>query len=126
MFGWFGRARRDAAAAARVDELRSRVRSAGDHVHLVLILQVYQQVHRGTKAFVQLEGSEWTRDAFFWWVWMEAGSMAAVTSSVGWGPHSQRDDVLWVGGRDLPAGTGIYGIAPAADVRRWNRHHSRR
>jgi len=125
MFGWGGRARRDAEAAARVDQLRASATSFGGHAHIVLILQVYQQVKRGTKAYVQLDGAGWTRDAFFWWVRLEPGSMVVATSSTGWGPHTRRSDVLWVGSEYSPAGTGIHGVASAADVKRWNRHYRR-
>ena len=123
MFGWGARARRDAEAAARVDQLRASASTFGGRV--VLILQVYQQVKRGTKAYVQLDGVGWTRDAFFWWVRLEPGSMVVATSSTGWGPHTRREDVLWVGGEHRPAGTGIHAVAPAADVKRWERHHRR-
>ena len=43
----------------------------------------------------------------------------------GLGSATKRSDVLWVGSEYSPAGTGIYGVASAADVKRWNRHYRR-
>ena len=64
LFGWGARkARRDAEAAAWVDGRRADAYASRGQA--VMILRVYQQVERGTKAYVQLDGQPWTRDAFF-------------------------------------------------------------
>jgi len=90
-----------------------------------MILQVYQQLRRGTKAYVQLDGHPWTRDAFFWWTPVNVGSMVVVTTTTGWGSHTNRNDVLWIG-RERPTGAhGIHAVIPAADVKRWARHYRR-
>jgi hypothetical protein len=79
------------------------------------------------QAFIELDRVPgWTRDAFFWWMHsIHPGQMLSVHMSQGWGPHTQRSDVLWIGSEHDLAGTGIGGAVPAADVRRWARHHAR-
>lgn len=124
MFGWAARrARRDAGTAAWVDEQRANAYASGGQA--LMILQVYQQSRRGMKVYVQLDGQPWTRDAFFWWVIVTAGSMVLVRASTGWGPHTNRDDVLWIGSKNLPAGTGIFAVIVPGDVKRWSRHYRR-
>lgn len=124
MFGWGAtRARRDADTAAWVDGQRANAYASRGQA--VLILQIYQRVKRGTKAYVQLDGQPWTRDAFFWHMDITAGSMVLVQTSTGWGPHTNRDDVLWIGSKDLPAGSGIFAVIAAGDLKRWSRHYRR-
>lgn len=125
MLFWWGarRAWRDAETAAWVDDLRASAYASRGQA--VIILQVYQRVKRGTKAYVQLDGQPWTRDAFFWWVDITAGSMVLVHASTGWGPHTNRDDVLWIGSEDLPAGAGIFAVIASGDLKRWKRHYRR-
>lgn len=51
-----------------------------------------------------------------------SGSVVAVSISEGWGPHTRRDDVLFIGSRGLP---GVHATLNAATVRRVQRQHRR-
>ena len=71
-------------------------------------------------------GSHGRGDAFFWHdVRITVGSLVLVRTSTGWGPHTNRDDVLWIGSKNEPAGTGIFAVIPSAAVKRWQRHYIR-
>lgn len=60
------------------------------------------------------------RDAFFWRTQVAPGAVVAVKLSEGWGPHTRRDDVLFIGSQDR---AGVHATLDAATVRRAQRHH---
>jgi len=124
MFKWgVKRARRDADTAGWVDSQRASTYAAGGQS--LLILQVYQRVKRGAKAYVYLDDQPWKRDAFFWDTSVTAGTMVLVRTATGWGPHTNRNDVLWIGSKHQPAADEILAVISAGDLKRWQRHNRR-
>jgi hypothetical protein len=124
LFRWLRdrRAGRDAQAYAALGAMRERVaRLPGGEV--VFVQFVYQHARRGTKAVVRLDSTGEQRDAWFWWSRVRPGQMAAVQVSTGWGPHTQRDGVLYVGGEQ--AGSAIHELMSSRDVIRAGRHYER-
>lgn len=119
-FEW--RRRRDAQAHDVLGEMRDYVAHmpGGD---IVWVGSVYQEGRRGTKAVVYLERTGEHRDAWFWWSRVRPGEIAAVEASTGYGPHTPRDDVLYVGTERT--GTGIHYIMSARMAKRAGRHLKR-
>ncbi|WP_406021827.1 hypothetical protein OH802_21345 [Nocardioides sp. NBC_00850] len=99
MFG-----RRNARAAARW--MRFAERAASDGLTIVRVLDVCQVARTGTKAVVTIYDDHRARDAWFWWDRVEAGSTLAVVFSSGYGPHSLRDGVIFVGNQTT--GSGVH------------------
>ncbi|MDT3441636.1 MULTISPECIES: hypothetical protein [unclassified Pseudofrankia] len=124
LFGWFRRRRErgDAAAAAHLYFVRGRV-AATPGAALVHVLQVYQYAARGTKAIVRDDASGYAFDAWFWWARVGPGQAVAVHAGAGWGPHTQRDNVLYVGQEN--GASGVLEILPAGIVARAARHAGR-
>jgi hypothetical protein len=92
---------------------------------LLYIERDYQHAHQGSKALVSLyTNPARTRDAWFWWTQVQKGSVVAVRFSQGWGPHTQRDDVLYIG-HEATNQTGIYATLGAKTLARAHRHHQR-
>lgn len=114
--------RRDARGYAILSEMRDYVASL-QRGEIVWVESVYQKGRRGTKAIVYLERTEERRDVWFWWSHVEPGEIAAVEASVGYGPHTLRDDVLYIGGEHT--GSGIHHVMSALDVKRARRHLKR-
>lgn len=116
MFG-----RRDARAAAKW------VRFAGHAAHygltIVHVVDVYQLARNGTKAVVTVYGDHQARDAWFWWDRVEIGTTLAVAFSSGYGPHSHRDGVIFVGGQ--MTGSGVYDRLSSKTLDRAQRHQIR-
>ena len=103
-------------------EMRARAaQTAG--VEMIFVRQVYQYAQRGTKAVVAFDTTAEHRDAWFWWSRVNPGQMAAVRISTGWGPHTQRDGVVYVGSE--LTGSGICEVLSARDVTRARRHYER-
>jgi hypothetical protein len=71
---------------------------------LLEVDHVYQQARRGTKAIVRHDNFGSYRDAWFWWARVQPGQMVLVHATNGWGPHTGRDNVLYVGGERTGAG----------------------
>ncbi len=113
------RAKRAAQAYARLRALRE-LTARFPFVEVVLVQHVYQRSRRGTKALVLMERTGQQHDAWFWWSRVSSGQMAAVQFTEGWGPHTQRDGVLYVGHKDT--GHGIYELLSAREVKRASRH----
>jgi hypothetical protein len=86
------------AAAARVWEEFHRYATA-QHLDVLFIHDVYRRAQTGSKAHVSIynDHSGATRDAWFWRTQVRKGSVVAVRLDEGWGPHTQRDDVLFIG-----------------------------
>lgn len=105
-------------------ELEAALRTSPG-ANVLLILQVYQTGRNGSKAYIQLVGTHWTRDAYFWWTPVIPGSIV-IASDTGWTGPTVRDDALRIGGKDLPPGTGIITVIPSYQVKRWSRHHRRK
>lgn len=80
--------------------------------------------NRGTKAFVSVYGNPMVapRDAWFWWADVQQGSVVAVRMSEGWGPHTRREDVLFIG-TERPQQSGIYDTVDAKTLARARRYH---
>lgn len=113
------RAKRAAQAYARVRGLRE-LTARLPFVEVVFVQDVYQRARRGTKAPVLVERTGQQHDAWFWWSRVSSGQMAAVQFSEGWGPHTHRDGVLYVGHKET--GHGIYELLSAQEVKRASRH----
>lgn len=75
------------------------------------------------KAYMSIYGdsSGIRRDAWFWWEQVHKGSVVAVRPTVGWGPHSGREDVLYIG-TEVSHQSGVYGAVDATTLTRANRH----
>lgn len=119
---WEWRRRRDARAHAILSGMRDYAADLPG-CEVVFVGSVYQNARRGTKAVVYLERTGEGRDAWFWWARVRAGQMAVVKASTGYGPHTPRDDVLYVGGERT--GSGIHWIMSARNVKRARRHDKR-
>ena len=95
------------------------------HLRLLYVQKVYERhPKKGCKARVSIygePGSTW-RDAWFWHHQVQPGSVVAVVASQGWGSHTRRDDVLFIGSKDRP---GVHASLDVATVRRAQRHHRR-
>jgi hypothetical protein len=102
----FGRVRRDAAAAARVDHACAW--AAGQGLHQLYVMGVYQHAHRGSKALVGVNGDQQVIDAWFWWHQVHPGELVFVRLSVGWGTHTSREGVHYIGGRE--GGSGVLAV----------------
>jgi len=89
---------RDAAAGQSWAQFHHHAVSNGWtllHIH-----SVYMHGNRGSKALVSIYGDAHgaRRDSWFWWHQVQPGSVVAVSGlSEGWGPHTDRDDVLYIG-----------------------------
>lgn len=111
--------------ATAVDAELEAALATSAEANVLLILQVYRTGRNGSKAYVQLVGTDWTRDAYFWWTPVIPGSIV-IAADTGWTGPADRDDALRIGGKDLPPGTGIISVIPPYRVKRWSRHHRRR
>ncbi|MDP7703701.1 MULTISPECIES: hypothetical protein [unclassified Mycobacterium] len=110
MFGWLTQNQRDAAAAQTWAGFYSYATANG--LHMLCIEKVYQHAHRGSKAivFIYGENAGARRDAWFWWTQVQQGSVVAAYLSEGWGPHTNRDHVLYIGDEHNET-TGVYAAA---------------
>ena len=113
--------KRDAEAAQRWEAFASWAAENG--LTLLQIERVYQTARRGTKAHVYKFGTTWRRDGWFWWTRVIPGSVVAVVVSQGWGPHTNKSDVLFVGGEH--SGHGIEGTFDRKSLARARRHWRR-
>lgn len=115
--------RSDAAAVQQWIALHDYAVTHG--LRLLYVQRVYKRHPNGCKAQVSIYGDNGStmRDAWFWRTQVAPGSVVAGTVSEGWGPHTRRSDVLFIGSQDLP---GVYATLDAATVRRAQRHHHHR
>jgi hypothetical protein len=98
---------RDATAAQSWAEFHRY--ATGNGWFLLYVQNVYQHAHRGSKAIVSIYGDAGvSRDAWFWWEQVQRGSVVAVSLSQGWGPHTGRDDVLYIGNGGPAQQGGVY------------------
>lgn len=95
-------------------------------LQMLYIEDVYQHAARGSKAYVSIYGdsSGIRRDAWFWWAQVHKGSVVAVQPTVGWGPHSGRENVLYIG-TEASHQSGVYGAVDARTLTRAHRHLNR-
>lgn len=93
-------------------------------LRLLYVQRVYKRQPNGCKAQMSIYGDSGStlRDAWFWRTQVAPGSVVAVNVSEGWGPHTRRDDVLFIGSQDRP---GVHATLDAATVRRAQRQHHR-
>ncbi|MCH9729754.1 MAG: hypothetical protein K0U84_08790 [Actinomycetia bacterium] len=113
---------RDAAAAHAWAEF---ARSATDHdLSMLYIENVYDRAYRGSKAVVSLygDGPSASNDAWFWWEHVQPGSVVAVRLSKGWGSHTRRDGVLYIGNGGTTDQSGIYATFGARELTQAQRH----
>ncbi|MCV6990797.1 hypothetical protein H7I87_18765 [Mycobacterium timonense] len=113
--------RRDAAAAQAWASFHQYATHHG--WSLLYVQNVYQHARRGSKAIVSIYGDAAgaSRDAWFWGEQVQAGSVVAVSLNQGWGPHTNRDDVLYIGN-----GTpGVYATFGARELVKVQRHFHR-
>ena len=116
---------RDAAAAAAWSQFHRYATANG--WSMLYIQNVYQHAHRGSKAMVSIYGDAVgaSRDAWFWWENVQRGSVVAVGLSEGWGPHTRRDDVLYIGNGDPAPQSGVHATFGARELVRAQRHFRR-
>jgi hypothetical protein len=116
---------RDAAAALSWAAFHQHATTNG---WLLLYVQtVYQHAHRGSKALVSIyrDPTSASRDAWFWWHQVQPGSVVAVHLNQGWGPHTCRDDVLYIGRNTPTPHSGIYATFSTQELTRAQRHFRR-
>lgn len=116
MFG-----RREQLAAA---EWQRFLMYASDHwLSIVTVIAVYQLAESGTKATISIAGEDSLSDAWFWWDRVEPGSALAVALSTGYGTHTHRSGVVYVGSQE--GGSGVYARLDAKTLARTRRHQLR-
>lgn len=110
----------NAAAAQRWGQFHQY--ATANQLQLLYIDSDYQHARQGSKAVVYEYGNPAVkRDAWFWWEQVHRGSVVAVRHSQGWGPHTHRDNVLYIG--DGPTRhSGIHGALDAKTLARARRH----
>lgn len=118
------RPEQDAAAAQLWASFHSH--ATANALQMLYIEDVYQHAARGSKAYVSIYGdsSGIRRDAWFWWAQVRKGSVVAVRPTVGWGPHSGRENVLFIG-TESSHQSGVYGAVDARTITRAHRHLNR-
>lgn len=116
MFG-----RRDERAATKWSRFADHAAQHG--MSIVTVGAVYQYARNGTKAVITIQGETYDRDAWFWWTSVEPGTALAVSLSTGYGPHTHRDGVVFVGSQY--GGAGVYDWLSAKTLTRAARHHRR-
>ncbi|MFK4299627.1 hypothetical protein ABH924_004812 [Arthrobacter sp. GAS37] len=89
---------RDAAASARANGLR-----------LVRIRTIYQVAQRGTKCLVENEDGS-IQDVWFWFYFPHIGQVLVVDGGTGYGQHTHRDGVLYIGSHS--GQHGVHGQIP--------------
>ena len=106
----FGGDRRTAQLQAIYRDAAQRAQEPG--IELVRVVRVTHKARLGTKAIVRHRDGG-TQDA---WVWglphVRRGGALLVRARTGYGPHTYRDHVLYIGTRN--AGGGIIGSIPPA------------
>ena len=126
--GWWrdlfgGSARKDEQAAGVVTALRVRV-SSDPSLGMARVTGIQQDGRRGMKAWISLDPAGEIRDSFFWHVHdLSVGDVVVIRSSVGFGPHTRRDDVIFIGSER--GGPGVLDRIPARTVQRAARHDRR-
>lgn len=117
--------KRDAAAAQAWAAFHQYATNYG--WSLLYIQNVYQHAHRGSKALVSIYGdpTSASRDTWFWWHQVQPGSVVAVHLNQGWGPHTCRDDVLYIGNNAPTPQSGIYATFSTQELTRAQRHFRR-
>lgn len=116
MFG-----RRDARAAAKW--IRFAEHAAHHGLTIVHVVDVYLLDRTGTKAVITVIGTPEERDAWFWWDRVEIGTTLAVAFSSGYGPHTGRGDVIFIGGQ--ATGSGVHDRLSPKILDRAQRHQIR-
>lgn len=102
--GWLKR-RRVRREQAAVDQYRAAMALASTSNYGVLrVLTVYQRAQRGTKVVVRFADAPYTHDAWLWWASAHPGDLLVVRWSSGWGEHTHRDGVVYIGS---PNGSGV-------------------
>jgi hypothetical protein len=116
---------RDAAAAQSWAAFHQY--TSGRGWTLLYVQNVYQRAQRGSKAMVSIYGDStgMSRDAWFWWEQVHRGSVVAVSHSQGWGPHTNRDGVLYIGTQAPEQQSGVYATFNAKELARAQRHYHR-
>lgn len=121
MLDWLTSTQRQGDIAAAAAWRRFRDYAAANRLDMLGIDSVYLSGRTGSKAIVYLFGQPgYRQDAWFWHAHVQQGSVVAVHSSQGWGPHTRRDDVLFVGSEHR--GSGIYAVVDAEAMKRVLRH----
>lgn len=120
LFG--GRKRRDEQAAQWLTRVRWRVGQT-EGAFIVHVQEVQRCIANGTKAYVWVEDGGWRgQDTFFWHYFVRAGETLAVQGRQGWGPHTMRPDVLFIGS-DVQH--GVYESLPVGTAAAAERHFRR-
>lgn len=108
---WQFRKRRDERCAQETSQFYDNARR--NRHSLVTVLTPTQFARRGSKAVISVDGGP-PCDAWFWWFRVAPGQVVAVDQiGQGWGPHSQRHGVIYIGSE---AACGAHAWLPA-DVR---------
>lgn len=110
-------------ARAAAQWVRFAKRAAHEGLTIVHVVDVYQLARNGTKAVITIYGDHQARDAWFWWDRVETGATLAVAFSAGYGPHSDRDGVVFVGGE--ATGSGVHDRLSSKTLARAQRHQIR-
>ena len=113
----------DQITADKVDAWMHSAREFGHH--RVFISSIQLGSRRGTKAWILVDDDPTPRDSFFWWHRLMPGQLLIAAISSGYGPHTRRTDVIYIGREDYPAAQWIYAVITPGELKRWRRHHVR-
>lgn len=114
--------RRRARAAAALQEMRAAA-SREPPAYVLEVVSIFHAARRGTKATVRMDGTERIFDAWFWWSRLKPGQTLLVSASSGFGPHTGRHGVLYVGTES--GDRGIHRSLSPNQSKRARRHLSR-
>jgi len=113
--------RRDEQAATAWIRFAQTAAAQGQKV--LVVQSIYLVGRRGTKALVCAAHGGPPQDTWFWWSRLHKGAAVAVSSNIGYGPHTKRDDVIFVGSEQ--GGSGVHALIPEVTLRRARRHERR-
>lgn len=113
---------RDAAAAQSWANFHYY--TVGNGLQLLYVHTLDENGERGSKAHVSIYGDTTSvvRDSWFWWHQVQPGSVVAVHGlGEGWGPHTGKDGVLYIGDRHEQR-SGVQATFGARELTRAQRH----
>lgn len=115
-----GTTAQDEVAARQLTALRER--ASTNHLVVLHVGDVVQVTRRETKAWVTVDASGDRFDSWFWNAQVTKGQTVLASVSGGYGAHTQRDHILYVGREGV---TGVHEVLPAGTRASAERHFRR-